>query len=100
MLSACTLGFHCSHEQLPAFTRLRIAALADEVRFIAAMSRENPIRYGSPHRRLEWLRQDCEMGFDHIYLPHVSSNDQERDSGMRGACRSYFHFGSDAERAQ
>jgi hypothetical protein len=76
MLSACTLGFHCSHEQLPAFKRLRIAALADEVGFIAA------------------------MGFDHIYLPHVSSNDQELDSSMRGACRSYFHFGSDAERVQ
>jgi coenzyme F420-dependent glucose-6-phosphate dehydrogenase len=37
MPSACTLGFHCSHEQLPPSKLLRIAALADEAGFTAAM---------------------------------------------------------------
>jgi coenzyme F420-dependent glucose-6-phosphate dehydrogenase len=37
MPSTCTLGFHCAHEQLPPSRLLRIAALADEAGFRAAM---------------------------------------------------------------
>ena len=37
MPSSCTLGFHCSHEQLPPSTLLRVAALADDAGFSAAM---------------------------------------------------------------
>jgi probable non-F420 flavinoid oxidoreductase len=37
MPSTCTLGFHCSHEQLPPSRLLRIAALANEAGFSAAM---------------------------------------------------------------
>jgi coenzyme F420-dependent glucose-6-phosphate dehydrogenase len=37
MPSACTLGFHCSHEQHPPSRLLRIATLAAEAGFVAAM---------------------------------------------------------------
>ena len=37
MPSSCTLGFHCSHEQLPPSALLRIATLATEAGFSAAM---------------------------------------------------------------
>lgn len=37
MPSTCTLGFHCSHEQLPPSRLLRIAALANDAGFNAAM---------------------------------------------------------------
>jgi coenzyme F420-dependent glucose-6-phosphate dehydrogenase len=29
------------------------------------------------HRHLEWLHQDCDLGFDRIYLHNVARNDQE-----------------------
>jgi len=37
MSAPCTLGFHCSHEQLPPSTLLRVATLAGEAGFAAGM---------------------------------------------------------------
>src|SRR5215208_3365777 len=46
MPSPCTLGFHCSHEQLPRSALLRIATVAAEAGFAAAMCSDHLGKFG------------------------------------------------------
>ena len=76
MPSACTLGFHCSHEQLPPSRLLRIATLADQAGFSAAMCSDHfhpwSERQGQSGFSWSWLGaalQGSTMSFGTVCAP-------------------------------
>jgi coenzyme F420-dependent glucose-6-phosphate dehydrogenase len=76
MPSACALGFHCSHEQLPPSTLLRLATLADEAGFGAAMCSDHfhpwSERQGHSGYAWSWLGaalQTTRMSFGTVCAP-------------------------------
>jgi alkanesulfonate monooxygenase SsuD/methylene tetrahydromethanopterin reductase-like flavin-dependent oxidoreductase (luciferase family) len=76
MPSVCTLGFHCRHDQLPASTLPRVAALADEAGFTAAMCSDHfhpwSDRQGQSGYSWSWLGaalQATHMSFGTLCAP-------------------------------
>jgi hypothetical protein len=92
MSSGVILGFHCSHEPHPPSVLLRHARLAAEAGFTAAMCSDHrasehaaaadvlsKVRASSDiGRHIEWLHEDCALGFARIYLHNVARAYQER----------------------
>jgi coenzyme F420-dependent glucose-6-phosphate dehydrogenase len=76
MHSSCTLGFHCPHEQLPPSTLLRLATLAEQAGFSAAMCSDHfhpwSDRQGQSGFSWSWLGaalQATHMSFGTVCAP-------------------------------